>query len=269
MSTVPLYVRNMSINAGRLIAIGDVHGCVHALDALLDAIAPAPNDRLVFLGDLIDQGADTRDVLDRLIELKQRCSLVLIQGNHEEMLYAARESEQALRYWENCGGIATLNSYRFGGSLTDIPKEHWMLLDECRPYYETDDYIFTHANYLPDVPMPLQPGYELRWALFEPDRNAAALFWQAESLVGHTEQVQGEILDLGFAMCIDTACWRYGWLTAVDVSTKQTWQASRWGILRDDRRAKPPRSAVPDLPRRQDRTGRRPVEQRAESGSLV
>ena len=153
----------MPIDSARLIAIGDVHGCVHALDAVVDAIAPVPSDQLVFLGDLIDQGPNTRDVLDRLIELKQWCSLVLIQGNHEEMMYAARENEKALRYWENCGGVATLNSYRFGGSLKDIPKEHWILLDECRPYFETESHIFTHANYLPDVSMPLQPGYQLRW----------------------------------------------------------------------------------------------------------
>jgi serine/threonine protein phosphatase 1 len=221
----------MPIDAARLIAIGDVHGCVHALDALLDAIAPASSDQLVFLGDLIDQGADTCEVLDRLIELQQRCSVVLIQGNHEEMLYAARESEEALRYWENCGGVAMLNSYRFGASLQDISEEHWRLLDECCPYYETDGYIFTHANYLPDLPMSLQPDYELRWALFDPDEKQPH-FSGKPVLVGHTEQVQGEVLDLDFAMCIDTACWRYGWLTAVEVSTKQTWQASRWGVLR-------------------------------------
>jgi serine/threonine protein phosphatase 1 len=223
----------MPVHTARLIAIGDVHGCVHALDALIEAIAPAPGDQLVFLGDLIDQGRDSRDVLERLIALKQRCSLVLIQGNHEEMMVAARENEKALRYWENCGGVATLNSYRFGGNLADIPREHWMLLEECLPYYETDSHIFTHANYQPDLPMPLQPGYQLRWALFEPGRMQPH-FSGKHVVVGHTEQVQGEMLDLGFATCIDTACWRYDWLTAMEASTKQTWQASRWGVLRDE-----------------------------------
>jgi serine/threonine protein phosphatase 1 len=216
----------------RLIAIGDVHGCVHALDALLEAIDPNAGDRLVFLGDLIDQGRDSRDVLDRIIELKARCSVTLIEGNHEEMLFAARDDEQALRYWEHCGGSATLNSYRFGGTPADIPPEHWDLLAECRPYYETDEHIFTHANYLPDVPMGLQPEYQLRWALFEPEgmepHVSGKRVW-----VGHTEQVEGDILDLGFAACIDTACWRYGWLTAVDVLTNHVWQASRWGVLRE------------------------------------
>lgn len=216
----------------RLIAIGDVHGCVHALDALLGAIAPRPSDQLVFLGDVVDQGRDTRDVLDRLLELREQCQVVLIRGNHEEMMFAARDSEAALRYWENCGGIATLGSYFFGARIQNIPDEHWKLLDSCRDYHETDEFIFTHANYLPDVPMNLQPDYQLRWALFDP-----ALMRPHDSgkpvFVGHTEQQTSEILDLGFAVCIDTACWRHGWLTALEVHTRQVWQASRWGMLRD------------------------------------
>ena len=216
---------------GRLIAIGDVHGCAFALDSLLEAIAPTPHDCLVFLGDLIDNGRETRDVLNRLIELKQRCQVVLIQGNHEEMLYAARESEKALRYWENCGGVPTINSYKFCGTLADIPADHWALLDQCRPYYETDDHIFTHANYLPDAPMAEQPSYQLRWALFEPEKAQPHISGKSV-YVGHTEQPGGEVLDMGFVACIDGACWRYGWLTALDVDSGQIWQASRWGILR-------------------------------------
>ena len=80
--------------------------------------------------------------------------------------------------------------------------------------------------------MPLQPAHELRWGLFEPDTMQPHVSG-TRVLVGHTEQVEGEILDLGFATCIDTACWRYGWLTAMDVATNQLWQASRWGVLRE------------------------------------
>jgi serine/threonine protein phosphatase 1 len=151
----------------RLIAIGDVHGCVLALDTVLEAIEPAPGDRLIFLGDMIDQGRESRDVLERIIALRKRCDVVLIQGNHEEMMYAAREDEKALRYWENCGGVATINSYRFGGTLADIPAEHWRLLNTCLPYYETDECIFSHANYLPDLPMAQQSEFSLRWELFD------------------------------------------------------------------------------------------------------
>ncbi|MEJ7592639.1 MAG: hypothetical protein WKF77_13900 [Planctomycetaceae bacterium] len=108
-------------------------------------------------------------MLDRLIHLQQQCDVVLIKGNHEVMIPAARESESALRYWENCGGVATLNSYRFGAVLADIPAEHWSLLESCQPFLETDEFLLTHANYLPDVPISQTDEYQLRWALFEPD----------------------------------------------------------------------------------------------------
>lgn len=223
----------MPTETARLIAIGDVHGCVHALDALLDSIAPTPSDQLVFLGDLIDQGRETAAVLDRMIELKQRCRVVLIQGNHEEMLSRVTESERALRYWEDCGGVSTLNSYHFGGGIEHIPTAHWRLLSECVPYYETDSYIFTHANYRPDVPMNQQEPYQLRWALFEPSEMRPHISGKTV-VVGHTEQKNCEILDLGFAICIDTGCWRYGWLTALELNSRTIWQASRWGVLRED-----------------------------------
>jgi serine/threonine protein phosphatase 1 len=237
----------MPSNSGRLIAIGDVHGCVHALDALLEAIAPLPADRLVFLGDLIDQGRDTREVLDRLLDLKSGCQVVLIEGNHEEMLFAARESEAALRYWENCGGAMTLDSYRFGAGLSAIPGRHWELLAEGLPFFETENHIFTHASYLPDVPMDAQPDHQLRWALFEPKEMRPHCSGK-RVLVGHTEQHDSEVCDLGFATCIDTACWRHGWLTGLEVRTNQIWQASRWGMLRDPGEA-PPRRRLPQLAR--------------------
>jgi serine/threonine protein phosphatase 1 len=222
----------MSKQPDRLIAIGDAHGCIHALDALLAAIEPLPDDTLVFLGDLVDQGRDSRDVLDRVLTLQDSCRVVLIQGNHEEMMLAARENEAALRYWEVCGGIATLNSYRYGGKLADVPPVHWQLLESGQPYYETDAFIFTHANYLADVPMSEQPEHQLRWALLEPGEVHPHVSGKTV-FVGHTEQKNCELLDLGFVVCLDTACWRHGWLTAIEVHTRQVWQASRFGMLRD------------------------------------
>jgi serine/threonine protein phosphatase 1 len=213
----------------RLIAIGDVHGCIQALDTVLDSIAPTSDDRIIFLGDVIDQGRESREVLERIIALKRQCEVVLIQGNHEEMLYAAREDEKSLRYWENCGGVATLNSYRFGGTLADIRADHWALLDTCVPYHETDEFIFAHANYRPDLPMAEQPEFSLRWELFDPATQQPHISGKPVT-VGHTEQKNAEIFDLGFATCIDTVCCKYGWLTALDVRSRETWQASRWGI---------------------------------------
>jgi serine/threonine protein phosphatase 1 len=215
-----------------LIAIGDVHGCALALETLLEAILPASADTLVFLGDLIDQGRDSAAVIEQILALQKICKVVLIQGNHEEMLVAARESEEALRYWEHCGGVQTLNSYRFGGTLRDIPIEHWELLQSCQPWFETDDFIFTHANYIADLPIADHPEFQLRWALFEPEQMQPHRSGKT-MVVGHTETHDSEILDLGYAICIDTACWRHGWLTALNCRDRTCWQASRWGVLRE------------------------------------
>jgi serine/threonine protein phosphatase 1 len=220
------------MGTGRLIAIGDVHGCVHALDAVLESFEPMSQDRIVFLGDMLDQGRESREVLERIIDLKQQCEVVLIQGNHEEMLYVARNDLKAQRYWEHCGGVATLNSYRFGGTLADIPEAHWALLDTCVPYYETDECILTHANYRADLPMAQQPDYTLRWELFDPAKEQPHMSGKTV-VVGHTEQPSAEILDMGFAICIDTVCCKYGWLTAIDVSSLEVWQANRWRVLRE------------------------------------
>lgn len=217
----------------RIIAFGDIHGCAHALDTLLDAIQPASEDLLIFLGDLVDKGRDSAAVLERLIRLSSECHVVLIQGNHEELMFGALQNEPTLRYWENCGGVATLNSYRFGAHLSDIPETHWELLRSCRPYFETESFIFTHANYQPDLAIEDQLPHDLRWAFLEPDL-AKPHYTGKTFVVGHSEQKNSEILDLGFLICLDTACWKYGWLTALDVNSRQYWQASRWGVLREN-----------------------------------
>ena len=73
-----------------------------------------------------------------------------------------------------------------------------------------------------------------RWQLLDPDRAEPHLSGKT-LIVGHTEQTDGEVLDLGFIRCIDTACWRYGWLTAMDVHSGEIWQAQRFGVLREAR----------------------------------
>jgi serine/threonine protein phosphatase 1 len=97
--------------AGRTIAIGDIHGCLDALAALIDAIGPGPEDTLITLGDHIDRGPDSRGVLDRLIALSRHCRLVPLQGNHEELLLDALRDITTLRRWLTLGGVETLRSY--------------------------------------------------------------------------------------------------------------------------------------------------------------
>lgn len=216
----------------RVIALGDIHGCVHALDAILAVIEPGPQDLIVCLGDFVDQGRDTKAVIQTLLDLRKRTNLVAIEGNHEEMLAAALENEKQRRYWEMAGGIQTLNSYRYAGSLRDIPGEHWEFILSAADYFQTSTHIFTHANYEPNLPLHEHATYTLRWSLLDP-KNAKPHFSGKTAIVGHTEQRSGDILDLGFVKCIDTYCYGSGWLTALEVKTGQIWQASRWGMLRD------------------------------------
>jgi serine/threonine protein phosphatase 1 len=223
--------------AGRTIAIGDIHGCRDALAGLLDAVEPGPADTLVTLGDHIDRGLDSRGVLDLLIGLADRCRLVPLLGDHEEMLLDALADKSALRRWLSCGGAETLRSYGWapGGlrrALADwIPKRHQDFLASCRPYYETDTHLFVHAGFLPELPMNQQPGQALRWRVT--DATMAVPHGSGKvAVVGHTAQRSGEVLALGFLVCIDTNCARGGWLTALDTTTRRVWQADSVGKLR-------------------------------------
>src|SRR5947209_315743 len=92
----------------RTIAVGDVHGCSAALAPVLKAARPGPGDTVVTLGDHIDGGPDSRGVIDRLLALAGRCTLVPLLGNHEEMLFAALEGRDDFRYWLKFGGGRTL-----------------------------------------------------------------------------------------------------------------------------------------------------------------
>src|SRR5262249_765311 len=115
----------------RLLAIGDVHGCLTALDPLLGFVRPTPDDQVVFLGDYVDRGPDSRGVLERLVELKRMRQVVCLRGNHEIMMLGAARSWSAFQFWLNCGGAEALESYvggREGGTPDDIPEAHWRVV---------------------------------------------------------------------------------------------------------------------------------------------
>src|SRR3954464_12167165 len=137
----------------RTIAIGDIHGCSAALDALLAAIRPRPDDTIITLGDYINRGPDSRGVLTRLIDLGRRCRLVPLLGNHDQMLLDVRSGKYPIYWLLDMGGTATLDSYGSGRDIGLIPLTHIRFLEGCRDFYETDIHIFVHANYFPEIPM--------------------------------------------------------------------------------------------------------------------
>jgi serine/threonine protein phosphatase 1 len=218
---------------GRLIAIGDVHGCVAALRAIIDAVDPQHDDTVVPLGDYVDRGPDSRGVLDLLLELAQRCDLRPILGNHEEMMLSAIRGKSPYRWWLQHGGNDTLDSYGFVGDFRVIPVEHLSLLDSCLDYFETDDCFFTHAGYVASEPLDRQPAEALRWVGLD-ERLPGPHVSGKTAIVGHTAQRKGRVLDAGHLRCLDTYCYGGGWLSAMDVRSGQLWQADRNGRMRGD-----------------------------------
>ncbi len=213
----------------RTIAFGDIHGCLKAFETLLDVIAPTADDLLVLLGDYIDRGPDSRQVIQRVIDLDKQCRLVPLLGNHEVMLLEALKSLEYLVSWLGYGGQQTMDSY--GGDPAQIPSEHLEFMRNCRPYHETDTHLFVHANYEHDRPLEHQPETTTLWTHLS-QRVPPPHQSGKKVVVGHTPQISGDILDLGHLVCIDTNCYGNGWLTALDVDSGEVFQANRDGQIR-------------------------------------
>lgn len=217
--------------SGRLLAIGDIHGCRIALEKLLETIQPGPDDIVVTLGDYVDRGPDSRGAIDLLVDLGKQTRLVGLLGNHEEMMLAVIRDGQPYHGWIRHGGVETLDSYGFDGNLDFLPPEHEAFFDSLGDYFEMDGFFFTHAAYDPDVPLDSQSPDMLRWYSLT-EGLPAPHFGGKTAIVGHTANRDGEIMDVGHLVCIDTYCYGGGWLTAMDVRTRECWQASEDGRLR-------------------------------------
>ncbi len=219
----------MADETGRLIAVGDIHGCATAFRSLLDAVALTSQDTLVLLGDYVDRGPQSREVLDFILQLGSACRLIPLLGNHEIMMLTAFQDHSQALDWLQCGGQATLDSY--GGSPADVPPQHLAFLQSCVSFFETERFLFVHANYDPRLELQDQPEAHLYWLHLHLHRPAPHVSGKT-AIVGHTPQKSGEVLDLGHLICLDTYCVGGGWLTAMDVESRTVWQADRQGRLR-------------------------------------
>ena len=212
----------MNTMAGRTIAIGDIHGHREALQAIIEVIDMRPDDTLVFLGDYVDHGPDSRGVLEKVIELHDRANVVALLGNHETMMLAGRDD---LGFWKRCGGDTTIRSY--GGDVGGIPSGHIAFLESLPMYHETGTHLFTHANYAPNKPLDQTDSQTALWL---PLTDLPGPHYSGKiAIVGHTPQSDGAILDHGHVKCIDTGCGYGGVLTALDVGTGHTWQVTETG----------------------------------------
>ena len=214
-------------DSGRLIAIGDIHGHAKALRGLLKQIRPQKLDTLVTLGDCVNRGPESRQVLDWLLHLTRVCQVVSILGNHDDVMLESRNDSNALNRWIHMGGEATLRSYGASLNRRFVQDKHWELLASFVPFYETDNFIFTHANYCWYRPMDQQEGRDLRWLSLDESQPKPHTSGKTV-ILGHTP---GPVRDAGHYRCIDTGCGFGGLLTAMEVHTGHCWQVRESGEL--------------------------------------
>jgi serine/threonine protein phosphatase 1 len=220
--------------------VGDVHGRLDLLDGLLERIQreleerPPDKAMLVFLGDLVDRGPSSAQVVERLRTFRRPgLRTVFLLGNHEEVLLRVLSGETSLiRSWLRFGGEQTLRSYGLDPrriALADesalaalrkaIPEEHVAFLrgfaDTCR----FGDYLFVHAGIRPGIELDRQAQSDLRW-IREP-------FLRDESdhgfIVVHGHTICREVEERPNRIGIDTGAYATGILTALAIEGAGRW----------------------------------------------
>lgn len=151
----------------KVFIIGDIHGCLDMLNRLMDTIPWHPEkDRLIFVGDYIDRGDDSKGVVDFILALKE-CSpnVDCLIGNHETLFLDYLEGKNEGAYIRN-GGWSTLRSYaverKEEGALF-IPQNHLAFFRSLTSYIELDDYYIVHAGFRPHVPIAQQSLHDMVW----------------------------------------------------------------------------------------------------------
>ncbi|SHI44430.1 serine/threonine protein phosphatase 1 [Malonomonas rubra DSM 5091] len=237
----------------RLIAVGDIHGQYQMLQSLMEDVAPTDKDQLVFLGDYVDRGPQTPEVIDWLIDFQKRYpQTVFLRGNHEQMLLDAvvaadrkqsgrntflddfmalkgRGLPSAVFYFVSCGGQESLQAYNGGDIVEDpcaalqrIPAEHVEFFSSTVFYWQYQQYFFVHAGVDPKDPTGEK-------------RQNEAFLWQRKPLWkkvkgwdkivvhGHTPVSEPYISQT--EINIDTGAGYGDCLTACDVLQMRFWQS--------------------------------------------
>ncbi|HZZ90525.1 MAG TPA: metallophosphoesterase family protein [Caulobacteraceae bacterium] len=183
----------------RTYAVGDVHGRLDllrmAVKAIADHVGTGPF-RVVFLGDYVDRGPDSRGVVDFLIDLQRRWPVTCLKGNHEELMVQALcdPAGRQLERWLEYGGDQTLKSYDLGPDddlAAGVPGEHirWM---SALPRTTGDGHrIYVHAGLMPGTPIQRQKEETCLW-IRERFLQARPGDFEAHVVHGHTPVWEGK-----------------------------------------------------------------------------
>jgi len=225
----------------RAYAVGDIHGRLDLLEQLLARIEqdlgrrPPRKTLLIFLGDLIDRGPDSRGVVERLrIFRHDRIRPYFLAGNHEEVLLRLLAGERGiLDSWLKYGGGECLRSYgRDPASLVDqseltalalvkeaIPPDHARFIRSFADTLSFGDYLFVHAGIRPGVDLSLQSQADLRWI--------RSPFLEHEDdhgfVVVHGHTIGDQVDERPNRIAIDTGAYRTGILTALGLEGEDRW----------------------------------------------
>jgi len=168
----------------RIYAIGDIHGRADLLESLLLQIDvdcklyPSRRPIVVFVGDYIDRGPASREVLDLLLGRERTKETIFLRGNHETFVHRFLSEPAVLDEWRLCGGLETLVSYGLKPSINpdaierarlpkelakSIPKRHLEFLESLNLSFNCGDFLFVHAGIRPGVPIRKQSEEDLLW----------------------------------------------------------------------------------------------------------
>jgi serine/threonine protein phosphatase 1 len=213
----------------RRIFVGDVHGHYDGLMGLLNAIAPRSTDQIYFLGDLIDRGPKSADVL-KFVREHGYPSLL---GNHEQLLLDSFPSDEgifqpAFQSWLMCGGQSTMASFQQPSDLLDYLD--W--LRTLPTHMDLGDIWLAHAGVHPRLALEDQSAYEYCWIRDEFHSMRQPYFQDKLIITGHTITftlpgiAPGELARGQGWLDIDTGAYhpRSGWLTAVDMTYERVYQ---------------------------------------------
>ena len=140
--------------------IPDIHGCVKTLSTLIEnQIKPNKYDHLIFLGDYIDRGPDSKGVIDYIMDMQRNdYNITVLMGNHEDYCIRAynedkknkgflgfRRKTKIQQEWETYGGIQALNSFDIEWPK-DIPEKYIDWMQNLKYFTEVDDFIIVHAG---------------------------------------------------------------------------------------------------------------------------
>ncbi len=247
MSTEISERTNASVPPGtRIYAVGDIHGRLDLLDGMLDRIE---NDRrareqaqtvLVFLGDYIDRGSDSKGVVSRLIYgLPDDVTPLFLKGNHENLLLTFLDRPGFGLNWLFNGGDVSLLSYGVEAEVIRnaywsgpaglieaasifrdlLPDDHLAFFRGLKLSYRAGGYFFVHAGVRPGVALDLQNEKDLIW--IREDFLSYPYDFGAVVVHGHTPAAAPE--DLPNRIGIDTLAFHTGKLTAVGLEGSRRW----------------------------------------------